>query len=144
MLTVTTRADRGIHNSRGQSFSMNAGLKFVQSPSMAESARVRNGLMECGILGGFRAVGHVVAGIAGRSGGIASGDLFAMDRTLMVANLGGVARTAVRLRQFLRVRIIGVFGMALRAGHRLVRRYHDNFLLFVMTTETVHRCGLRG
>jgi hypothetical protein len=86
-------------------------------------------------------VGFVVADGAVRGGGIAGADLFAVDGTLMVADLSGVAGVAVRLGEFFGVRIFAVLGVALGASDFGVRGGGEDLGLILVTGEAIDRSG---
>ena len=141
VFAVAIGADGGFGDPGGEGFSVDAGLVVGKDFGVAEAAEFGDVLMEFGGFGELGFVGLVVANGAIGRGGVAGADLFAMDGTAMVADLGGVAGVALRLGEFSGVGVVSVFRVALDAGHLGVRRGGEDLGLILVTGEAIDRSG---
>lgn len=142
VFAVAVSADGGFGDAGGEGPAVDAGLVVGEDLGVAESAEFGDILVELGGFGEFGFVGLIVADGAIGRGSVAGADLFAVDGAAVVADLSGVAGVALRFREFFGVGVVGVFGMALGAGHFGVRRGGENLCLILVAGEAIDGRGL--
>ena len=125
----------------GEGFAVDTGLVVGEGLGVAKAAEFGDIFVKRGGFGGLGFVGFVVADGAVRGGGIAGTDLFAVNGTLMFADLSGVAGVAVRLGEFFGVRVFAMLGVALGTGDFGVGGGGEDLGLILVTGEAIDRSG---
>jgi hypothetical protein len=141
VFAVAIGANGCLGDAGGEGFAVDAGLVVSQGLGMTEAAELGHIFVKLDGFGELGFVGFVVADGAVRGGGIAGADLFAVDGTLVVADLSGVAGVALRLGEFFGVRIFAVLGVALGAGDFSVRGGGEDLGLILVAGEAIDRSG---
>jgi hypothetical protein len=134
---VTIGADGGVRDAGGESLAVYAGLIPFEDFGVAEAAGLGNRLVECGVLGALGLVGLVMTGVTIGRGGVAGGELFAMNGAFVIADLSGMAGDTGRFRQTFRVREISVFGVALGATDGGVGGGGDGLSVVFMAAQAI-------